>query len=531
MPTRFYDLPYELREHIFELAAKEEFHPRVVEIFCKDGEIYSRSPPPPLLHVCHESRNVTLKIYKPWLLQFEGTANYKLWTHIMKKSSLKDKSRLNNFCISLEHDTLLMRGRSSNWQLGPIELYNLRQLTINVTGWVVFASLRSTLRRFKSLERLYIFDEKDGPGIDFKRDRIQQHLRNEEAKDKKEPRKRIPNYRAPKVVITSTPPLPAPWGVDKLWTSYRYPRHYKSIVDFLEGCLEEETPEPPEMFRPKKRAIKSEDEEEERPRKKAQSAKNKRRSLQDPRREDGANAIGTGGLSRTGDQPRRRPDPVYSNTSQSPEPEDVTRSRSPSVATSDEILLQLNEEINEARSTRSSTGSFFDVEDIEDADVERKVDGDKDEIKVEEEDVPTPELASASRDTSPLYVVERFVAERQTPGRLEILVQWEGYPDEEDWTWERAKSLAESVPSMVEEWNGRADQSPKEDEEDEEKDACEIQVVEKILGRRKVNGIPHYLVKWVGYDQVKDRNWEPCEKLQIDVPFVVEEYEAKRRKR
>jgi hypothetical protein len=57
---------------------------------------------------------------------------------------------------------------------------------------------------------------------------------------------------------------------------------------------------------------------------------------------------------------------------------------------------------------------------------------------------------------------------------------------------------------MVEEWNGRADQSLDEDE-DEEKDACEIEDVERILGHRKFNGVLHYLVKWVEYDQVKDR--------------------------
>jgi hypothetical protein len=62
MPTEFQDLPYELREHIFELAANEEFHPRVVEIFRKDHEIFSKTAPPPLLHVCHESRNVTLRM-------------------------------------------------------------------------------------------------------------------------------------------------------------------------------------------------------------------------------------------------------------------------------------------------------------------------------------------------------------------------------------------------------------------------------------------------------------------------------------
>jgi hypothetical protein len=32
-------------------------------------------------------------------------------------------------------------------------------------------------------------------------------------------------------------------------------------------------------------------------------------------------------------------------------------------------------------------------------------------------------------------------------------------------------------------------------------------IVEKILGRRKFKGVPHYLVKWKGFDEVKDRTW------------------------
>ncbi|TVY27251.1 hypothetical protein LHYA1_G004244 [Lachnellula hyalina] len=152
-----------------------------------------------------------------------------------------------------------------------------------------------------------------------------------------------------------------------------------------------------------------------------------------------------------------------------------------------------------------------------------------DEIKVKEEEEQTLDLASASKDTSPLYVSEKVIAERQTPEGLEILVQWERFPAEEDWTWERAKSLAESAPDSIDEWNRRADRTSIE-KENEGHDACEIQV-EKILGRRKVKGTPHYLAKWIGYDQVKDRTWEPCEKLRIDVPFIVEEYEARPKRR
>jgi hypothetical protein len=121
---------------------------------------------------------------------------------------------------------------------------------------------------------------------------------------------------------------------------------------------------------------------------------------------------------------------------QSPEPkEEDTRSRSFSVATSEELLMQLNEELDGAT---SATGPFFDANSNVDTDVDEETDGEDDDVGAEEKDAPMPETpdspsaALACRDTSLLYVVEKFVAERQTPGGLEIPVQWEGYPDEED---------------------------------------------------------------------------------------------------
>jgi hypothetical protein len=38
------------------------------------------------------------------------------------------------------------------------------------------------------------------------------------------------------------------------------------------------------------------------------------------------------------------------------------------------------------------------------------------------------------------------------------------------------------------------------------------------------------LVKWKGFKKVKDRTWEPCERLRVDVPLIVEAFEEKRKK-
>jgi hypothetical protein len=72
MPVVFDDLPTEIQLQIFETAAASQWTPRVVEIYFKGGQIYSKTLPPPLLHVSRASREVVLKLYKPWLPQIQG---------------------------------------------------------------------------------------------------------------------------------------------------------------------------------------------------------------------------------------------------------------------------------------------------------------------------------------------------------------------------------------------------------------------------------------------------------------------------
>eukprot|EP01132_Coremiostelium_polycephalum_P009074 gene9074-11114_t len=60
-------------------------------------------------------------------------------------------------------------------------------------------------------------------------------------------------------------------------------------------------------------------------------------------------------------------------------------------------------------------------------------------------------------------------------------------------------------------------------------DSCELleegTKVEKILDKKKIKGVIHYLVKWVGYNDEEDNTWEPRSTLLEDVPDIVNEYE------
>ncbi|KAH6681678.1 hypothetical protein B0J14DRAFT_220594 [Halenospora varia] len=142
-----------------------------------------------------------------------------------------------------------------------------------------------------------------------------------------------------------------------------------------------------------------------------------------------------------------------------------------------------------------------------------------------QEPSPTREMpiSMMTRPSEPIasdeYIVAEFIKQKETPEGLEILVRWEDYPDEKDWTWETEESLSESVPKMVADWKKK---TPEEE--------VVIEKVEKILGKKKFKGIPHYLVQWEGYPALEDRTWEPCDNLHEDVPEIVEAYEKQKQK-
>lgn len=119
------------------------------------------------------------------------------------------------------------------------------------------------------------------------------------------------------------------------------------------------------------------------------------------------------------------------------------------------------------------------------------------------------------------YVPKRFVAQRETPDGPEILVEWEDWPDEKDFTWEPVSNLQEDAPEMMKAW--KASRKPKK--------ILKVYEVETILGKRKIKGEWHYLVKWKGFSKDEAKSLEPCEKLAVDVPELVEAFEDRKSKR
>jgi hypothetical protein len=110
MPV-FADLPVEIRLEIFELAASWQCRPRIVGIVEKNGVVYSASPPPALLHVNTEARDVVMKIYKPWASSLKETATVKHLEDSMRKLGAAKAwriTRLQNVYIHPKDDILMM---------------------------------------------------------------------------------------------------------------------------------------------------------------------------------------------------------------------------------------------------------------------------------------------------------------------------------------------------------------------------------------------------------------------------------------
>ncbi|CZT50477.1 uncharacterized protein RSE6_11472 [Rhynchosporium secalis] len=118
-------------------------------------------------------------------------------------------------------------------------------------------------------------------------------------------------------------------------------------------------------------------------------------------------------------------------------------------------------------------------------------------------------------------VPARIRAERKAAYQVQLLVQWKNYPEEKDWTWELESELKQSTPHIVNAWKTKRGSQTTDSE------GMIEHTVEKILSKKMYKGVVHYLVKWEGYEKVEDRTWEPCDRLKIDIPEIVEEYESK----
>jgi hypothetical protein len=54
-------------------------------------------------------------------------------------------------------------------------------------------------------------------------------------------------------------------------------------------------------------------------------------------------------------------------------------------------------------------------------------------------------------------------------------------------------------------------------------------IVEKVLNKRKVDGVIEYLIKWEGYE-TEESTWEPIDNLK-NIMNLIQDYENKEKKK
>jgi hypothetical protein len=220
-PIRY--LHDELRYEIFSLALHATRQPRVVEIFFKDGEIYSQTRPPPLLQVCQLSRYVTLKYYKPWLPMFKGRKSHRPWRKLLESEDLEKLSRLQNVCIDFRHDMLFInRKQWPNWDFGFLEQMYLPKLAINWAGWQAWTSIPDLVGQFKKLKLLYLFDDTQTlDSLLFKGGIIEKRIAKNLEKRK------VLEYTGPSIQYAHAPSS-LTWETHRgNWITYKYTKGFK----------------------------------------------------------------------------------------------------------------------------------------------------------------------------------------------------------------------------------------------------------------------------------------------------------------
>ena len=653
----FENLPDEIQIEIFQLAADTEHNPRVIEVYHKEGQLYSKQRPPALLQVCKLSRYVIQKMYKPWLPQFARTLACKPWEALVQKKGIERWSKLQNVYIDMESDTLLLSSRICRpGVFGEIERQILRNMAVAMDDYITFMDIAKCARQCGGLKTLNLFEgETDKGHTSFKAGRIQHGI---ERLAKKKLRKKELPYQVPRITTEHIRSLKPPSRNIESWYRYKYPKgsfasqQFSYTVDNsrlseqeeleleleelkeatdrggLGGCPRASTSTSGKTTTKRKRSrLDAPQTSDATSRKSAKTSHSSRRR----RHESNTAATSIATSRRRVRQPItpptsspicaehiprqetsqsvwiRSPKPFnYScfedgalSPSPSPEPEqspesidlpahppptphthvqpqhdpfhewteldwepllepssppdqfttpyieqfiDIPPTPEPPVyidprniwrALEDEReswTLKETESADMARSKRAIIKPKV-TEEIDEAEEERLLQLQlQAELEIEDEaessnaNVQGPMTPESEKPESS-GVPARIRAERQVEDEVQLLVQWKNYSDEKDWTWEAESELQQSVPKMVQAWR------TKKSREMDEAEAVLEDEVEKILGKRKWKGEPHYLVKWKGYEDIESRTWEPCDRLKVDVPEIVDAYESKSKKK
>jgi hypothetical protein len=538
MRAQFSSLPWELRNQIYDLALDRT--PRSVEVEVRDGRVVSKTPPPALLHLNRESRDLVLSVYKPWLPQFAGTPAHSPYAALLARyrpSKTHCVSCLDDICFDMERDTLFCRSvfvsphAATGWPVflfGRIEESCLRTMTVNITGHLRFPLVIEALRNAKNLKTLYFLDV-NSDAATFKSETISDGLKRCEKKDKVGPKVRGPNYVAPRIGAAPTSwflPKSRPEPSKRL--SYR--RTINCASDSESECeFERLTPAPiwtTYKYPPRSSRV---------PTRPSDNVQIKQEST--PRKRKADMAFDSGGSMVTERAKRMK------NWIRAQERNEVKARSIPSPPTqpldseqthiwiraddlaqmSEETKLQLGIVQRAASSTAGASSSSSPASEASSSDVQSEAsssrpgsdagsvrdDDDNSEASDSESDDGAQDEEAASQERPPRQLhAHRFNFDIGAP---EVLVEWENSPELETWEWVPKADLLPSIPIMIAAFiaNNPA-----------------LETGTPVRFHERNSGVVgfDFLVEFEGYAEEIYWTWVPETNMQTRVPHMVNQW-------
>lgn len=219
---------------------------------------------------------------------------------------------------------------------------------------------------------------------------------------------------------------------------------------------------------------------------------------------------------------------------------------SESAVAADDTADMIDGQLNSLETGEDEDEALDDQEELQDEDDEMvEVEDNDDDDNAEQAEEENGEVQDddnnmqEAKDDGELYFPEQILAQRGFATTLQYLIQWQGYPNPSQHTWEHASNMEQVAPTLVQAWQDARQSHTKQTSQGKTtaRDTSpvpsynETYIVEAVMAKRSVKNTTQYLIKWLGYDDERDQTWEPSTTMRVDIPTMIEAFEQRARQR